>query len=349
MRRPLPWTFAFGILAGLGFSLASCADEDEPSQAGTAAAAGRMSAAGSGSGRAGSGTGGLAGSEASAGARAEGGADAGGGAGAGEGGVSGSDSAGQSGRAGAGGESAGEAGQAGGGAAGEAGSAGDAGAVNGEVLVCRVGCVTDDDCESPKADVRRCDQTVQRCVECTTHADCIPQESAWLRACTRDDDCLTVLGEVCVATAGSGRCAALPDPTLGCVFPGEVALSFAKFGATLPEMVEVCGKDSGRCRNYLCDTGCTDDQNFCTTGLQFGHGDTCDAASGLCTCQNDDECLWGPGRCNPMTHLCDECSRAEDCAGAELGQDTCVNGRCGCSSSTICPTSTFPNGTPLCE
>jgi hypothetical protein len=217
------------------------------------------------------------------------------------------------------------------------------------LMLCALGCQSESDCASDTADIRHCDSGTKRCVECMTHEECIPVASAWSVSCTMDNDCFVALGEVCVAVSGRGYCAGTPDPTLGCLFPGEVPITLPKFGVSPVETVDVCGTESGRCENHHCFTGCTDTADFCTTGTTAGYGLTCDSASGLCTCQQDSECAYGPHHCNPSTHRCDECAQSSDCAGAASGQDACVDGRCGCSSAAVCSNSHFPASTPHCE
>jgi len=232
--------------------------------------------------------------------------------------------------------------------AGGADNGGAGGAPETELKACVVGCQMESDCQGEFDKVRHCDVEFRRCVECNTHADCVPIASGWQSTCTMDDDCFVAFGEVCVNVMGFGHCAAVPDEPLGCLFPGEAPVTLPKFGVTPTELVDVCGKDSGRCENRRCFTGCTDDPNFCTTGLTAGHGDTCDTASGRCTCQADSECAHGPQHCNPVTHLCDECADATDCSGAAAGKDVCVDGRCGCSSASVCSTGDLP-GSAICE
>lgn len=334
------------IMNAFVLSAASCSDDSEEPSGG----AGK---GGSSSGRGGeAGQAGEAGQTGGAGAGAEGGVSAGtggagtggtgtggGGAGKGGGGTGGASTGGTSGT-GSGGEQAGGAGEAGDGAGGDSTEG---------ARSCQVGCQSQDDCASTTLDVRRCDLTSMRCVECTAHVDCVPVVSAWSVACIDDSECFAAFGEVCVDVGGQGRCATTPDSVLGCLFPGEVPLTYPKFGVSTPEMVDVCGKESGRCENNLCFTGCTDDTTFCTVGLNAGNGDTCDASSGRCTCAGDGECSQGAGHCNTTTHRCDECAGPADCAGAQEGKDACVDGRCGCSDASVCPTATFPAGTPVCE
>lgn len=336
------------VMNAFVLSAASCSDDSE-GPSGSAGKGGSSSGRGGEAGQAGEV--GQAGQAGGAGAGAEGGMSAGtggsgtggtgtGGSGTGGAGTGGASTGGTSGT-GSGGEQAGGAGEAGDGAGGDSTEG---------ARSCQVGCQSQDDCASTTLDVRRCDLTSMRCVECTAHADCVPVASAWSVACDDDSGCFTDFGEVCVDVGGSGRCAMTPDSVVGCLFPGEVPLTYPKFGVSTPEMVDVCGKESGRCENNLCFTGCTDDPNFCTVGLNAGKGDTCDASSGRCTCAGDSECSQGPGHCNTTTHRCDECAGPADCTGVvQEGKDACVDGRCGCSDASVCPTATFPAGTPVCE
>lgn len=348
MTKPRTLLFTAFSLSCVALMLSSCDGDDDTigtsgGSAGKAAAGGSAGKAG-GAGR--SGGGGRAGKGGTAGA--EGGAAATDTGGAGAGAQSGSGGTLSSGGTG----NVGAAGQSGGGNGAEAGASGNSGAGAGgtanELLTCHVGCSSTDDCASQSADSRHCDDTLHLCVECTSHADCIPRASGWVTVCTQDDNCFTDFGEVCVDVGGSGLCAAVVDMTLGCLFPGEVPLPFNKFGVVPTEQVEVCGKDSGRCSDYHCSTGCTDADDYCTT-VNPGFGDTCNETTGQCTCVSDDECSAGPSpHCNPVTHLCDECATNEDCSLAINGQE-CNAGRCGCSGIAACPVSSFPDGTPLCE
>jgi len=350
MTKPRTLLFTAFSLACVALVLSSC-DGDDDTVGGSGGTAGKAPAAGN-AGKAGGagkgGGGGRGGGKAGAAGNAEGGAAASdtGGAGAGaQSGGGGTLSSGGTGNVGAAGQSVGGNG-AESGASGSSGAG--AGGANGELLTCHIGCSTSDDCASESADIRRCDATLHLCVECTTHAECIPRASNWFSACTQDDDCFTDFGEVCVDVGGSGLCAAVPDMTLGCLFPGEVPLTFDKFGVVPAEQVEVCGKDSGRCSDYHCSVGCTDAENYCTS-VNPGFGDTCNEATGQCTCVSDDECSAGPSpHCNPTTHLCDECATHDDCSVAANGQE-CNAGRCGCSGVASCPDTSFPDGTPLCE
>ena len=324
--------YAF-LVNGVVLNAASCGDENDPNDDGSA---GSPSSGGSSGASAGD-----TGQPGGAGAGAEGGTGSGkGGSATGGTGKGGSSSGGDSSGAGSGGA------EAGGGGAGAGGAGGDS---TEGARSCQVGCQSQDDCATETAEIRRCDLSSMRCIECLVHADCVPVASAWSVSCTEDTDCFTDFGEVCVDVGGYGRCASAHDPELGCFFEGEVPLTYPKFGASSPTMVDVCGKESGRCENLRCFTGCTDEPDFCTTGLNQGNGNTCDPQSGRCTCAGDGECTGGPEHCNPTTHRCDECAEPDDCAGAAEGKDACVDGRCGCSDASICPTATFPAGTPVCE
>jgi hypothetical protein len=329
----LKLTTCFLFVALSTVSVTSCAGDDDDDD--TAATGGQ---GGSGGGAGESGSSGNSGR----GGMGDGGEAGGGQAGAGTSGSAGTGTGGTGAISGAGG---------GGGEPGGAGSGGDGsgGQPDTESKSCAIGCDSEDDCATASADIRRCDPELMRCVECVAHNDCIPVASAWIIPCTEDDNCITALGEVCVGVNGRGYCAGVPDETLGCLFPGEVPITLPKFGVTPAETVEVCGKESGRCENHHCFTGCSDDPSSCGTGLNVGYGDSCNAATGRCSCESDSECTHGPRRCNPTTNRCDECGDASHCPGASEGKDVCAEGRCGCSGASVCTNANFPSGTPLCE
>jgi len=325
-------------------SVTHCGGDDDPAAPpATGGSAGRGGSGGE-SGEAGSSAGTSGSSGRGSGGTGEGGEAGNGQAGTGSPGVGGTGGTSGTGGTGAVSGTGGGAGETSGAGMGGDGSGGqpDQGA-----NACALGCDSEDDCASTSADVRRCVLDIGRCVECVSHEDCIPVASAWVTTCVEDDGCFVALGEVCVDVGGTGRCAPAYDSGLGCLFPGEVPITLPKFAVA--ETVQVCGKDTGRCEGNRCFTGCADDPNYCTTGLNVGYGDSCDVASGRCTCESDSECTHGPERCNPTTNRCDECGDAGDCAGAGEGKDVCVDGRCGCSSASVCGSTTFPAATPLCE
>ncbi len=344
MTKPRTLFFAALSVSCVALALSGCGDDDD----GTPISTGGKAGASGGAGKAGGSGEGGSGEAGATGTAAEGGAPASQAGGSGEGAQSGSGGTLTT------GGTAGTAGQTPnpGGNGGQAGDAAGAGGTPaGELLTCKIGCTTNDDC-APETEGRHCDETLNRCVECITHDDCIPAASLWVTVCTGDADCVDDLfGTICVDIGGSGRCAAAPDPDpeVGCAFPGLVSVPYPRFGITPEELVDACATQSGRCSSEnLCFTGCTDSEDFCTFGSP-GNGDTCNPTTGLCECASDDECTQGPPHCNPVTHRCDECASVDDCAGAEGGQDVCRDGRCGCSSLTVCSDSRFPEGTPLCE
>jgi len=318
--------------ACLPFWLASCGGDDEAPDEASGGSAGTGGSVGGSAGEGNTDSGGSGGTSTTG--SATGGSAGATSAGGGSGGTAGSGGTTTTGAAGQGG--------AAGDTSGGAGEGGAAGSPSEELLSCNVGCENDDDCATEAAEARHCDSELGRCVECRADADCLARASLWLFECSAEAPCAFV-GEVCVDVNGTGYCAA-PVTDAGCVY-GGVPLEAVEF--TTGDPVEVCGSSAGRCENYRCFTGCTDTEDACTVASP-GQGDICDAATGKCTCQNDDECWFGPGRCNPVTQRCDECAENADCADAVAGRE-CVAGRCGCSGTEACPTAVFPDGTPVCE
>jgi hypothetical protein len=345
--KPSAWILLFGISFVL---TASCGGDDDDS----APSAGK----GGGAGHAGAGTAGKAGRGGSSSGAGEAGMT---GVAAGGGGRSGSShggAAGEAASAGASGTNATTTGGTGavsgtGGSAGSpegggpssasAGMGGAGGESEAKHKLCSHTCEPTEDCATETF----CHPDLHRCIECNDRTDCIPIKSAWVSTCTMDSDCpLVDFGDVCVDVGGRGFCAPAYDGTLGCLFPGEVPITLPKFGSS--ETIDVCGTDSGRCEDNRCFSGCSSEPDFCTTGLTSGYGDTCDEASGHCTCEDDGECTHGPAHCDLATHRCVECGEASHCAGAIEGKDVCSEGHCGCSSASVC-TDSAPGGTPVCE
>jgi hypothetical protein len=353
MTKPRTLLFTAFSLSCVALMLSSCDGDDDTigTSGGAAGKGGTSGNAGKAGGSGRSGGGGRAGKGGTAGA--EGGAAATDTGGAGQGAQSGGGGTPSTGGTGTGGTgNVGAAGQSVGGNGAEAGASGSSGAGAGgapsnELLTCHTGCSTSDDCESQDLE-GHCDDTLHLCVECTAHADCTPKANGWTSVCTADADCTDFFLTACIDAGGIGRCAAPPDPVYGCFF--GTSQPYPKFGSDPVELVDVCVVDSGRCSaEHVCIIGCTDAPDFCTT-ISVGYGDTCNETTGQCNCASDDECTAGPSpHCNPVTHLCDECASGDDCSAATTGQDTCIEGRCGCSSISACPASSFPAGTPLCE
>jgi hypothetical protein len=203
---------------------------------------------------------------------------------------------------------------------------------------CAYQCTTDDDCLVNESDVGfRCHPLRKRCERpedvCQTAADCVVYASFWTDACTSDAECGT---RACIDAGGYGRCASKPNKTLGCLFPGTSPMTLPRFGEA--GTVEICASAAGRCRDGRCFLGCTGDQD-----CGKGHGDTCNTQSGICECASSSEC--GLSTCNTTTHHC-ECVSNFSCTVP--GRDLCVEGKCGCSSTSVC-TSDFAGATPVCE
>jgi len=301
------------------------------------------------------GPGGLGGSGARAGAPGSTGGMAGTGPGAGGTGTGGSAADAGGVEAGGGGGALGQAGHTGGtGPGGTGGVSGSTGAGGGttEHKLCAEACDRDADCVSSLSDQPfGCNRATRRCegfaAPCRSEAECIPGASQWFWSCTSDADCFFFSGDVCVDIAGVGRCARpAPQPdasTGGCVFPVPDALVLPRFasGGT----VLVCADASQKCREGSCIVPCRNDAQ-CTPDR---NGSICNQETGLCECVADQDCR-GPGvsRCNTATRRC-ECAGEIDCENA-LNADTCVGGRCGCSSVAACNAERVFSGTSyVCE
>jgi len=344
MTKPRTLLFTLFSLSSVAVLLSSCDGDDDT--IGTSGGSGGTAASG-GSGENGgtSGKGGTAGgTTGGTGGNAEGGAGAGAGGAGARAGNGGSMSIGGAGSPGAAGDRPGGGGNGAESGNTDHGGAGAGGAANDKLLTCQTGCSSSDDCHSQALE-GRCDETLHLCVECTEHADCIPKANGWNLACVDDSDCAGGFLTACVDVGGSGRCAQPASAPPGCLL--TTATPYPRFGIEPLELVDVCVADSGRCSAHVCITGCTDQPNFCTS-VSSGYGDTCDEASGLCHCASDDECTAGPPHCNLTTHRCDECETNGDCSQATTGHE-CHDGRCGCTGTSACPESSFPDGTPLCK
>jgi hypothetical protein len=273
---------------------------------------------------------------------------------AGKGGNGGTATAGSGGTgvtAGAAGADAGNGGAAGtpelpvGGASGAGGvetaGAGGAGGVPAEVAKsCANQCEMDEDCIIQDADPQRiCDPVSKRCVDpsvatCDTGIDCAPSASLWLTICDSSADC-DPDAQRCVTWQGVGYCAYLsPDFCL----PGDVEQTLPEHGV-VDATANVCVTPSACVKNE-CHYGC--EVIGCDGG---GNGDTCNTVTHLCECELNTECTSGICGTNGS---CQECATADDCAGAQFGQDACVDGKCGCSAAAVCPDLTAA-GTPVCE
>jgi hypothetical protein len=164
--------------------------------------------------------------------------------------------------------------------------------------------------------------------------------------CASDTDCFYFPDDVCVNVAGLGKCARLAphpdDSASGCQEPSPRAVQLPRLVGG--QTVVVCANTSQRCEQGQCVPTCETDA-ACTPAK---NGSICDEG-GACRCVKDDDC-GGPGvsRCNVATGSC-ECTRDTDCNDL-LGADVCVNGRCGCSSVTVCSGQALFDATTLtCE
>lgn len=261
--------------------------------------------------------------------------------GAGAGAVGGEDAGGAGGGPGLGGVGAGGA-SAGAGGTDEGGAGGVPAAT---VKSCGNQCEIDADCNIPDVIGQKCDQVSHRCYDsteatCQTNDDCIPGGSFWSVPCATDAECADDDSESCVAVAGVGWCAVL-------AVAGECAMGEAK---DLPRQgaqgeSKVCVAYD-RCQAGVCRYNCADPL-FGSPCEGAGDGDSCNAVTGMCECTLGTEC--NSGVCGGDKQ-CAECTTNEECseAGPLSGWDVCVNGKCGCSSTSVCPDQTAA-ATPVCE
>jgi hypothetical protein len=229
-----------------------------------------------------------------------------------------------------------------------AGASGEGGMPAVAALSCDYQCVNDGDCEipGPFTDTsHKCNQVTKRCENpdeiCSADSDCLAFASEWSVSCADDSGC-TADFEACVTSHGKGYCASLPDlefPEFPCT-RGAI-IEVPRFGAQ--GVVNVCGSPDPRCFDGKCAAGCGDPDRGCGGG----EGDTCNNDTGRCECATGDECA--SGACE--NQRCVGCVTSEQCAATAqfTGLDVCVNGRCGCSASQVCPDGGFESATAVCE
>jgi hypothetical protein len=261
------------------------------------------------------------------------------------GGNGGSSNAGMNAAAGTGGEAGGagaggtaEAGAGGAaGAGGQGGAAGAGGTPEPTLKSCSNQCEIDADCKIDGSDQLTCDQGSHRCVDvtvatCAVSDDCVVSMNPWT-TCTTSADCDPDF-ERCATWQGAGYCMQLHIDD--CNF-GDVPATLAEFGKA-DSPVDVC-YTAAACKDKECMPGCE------LIGCGTGDGETCSDLTHLCECTLPAECT--SGICG-ADHACKQCATSDDCAGGISGQDTCVNGACGCSSAAACPDLTDA-GVPVCE
>jgi len=101
--------------------------------------------------------------------------------------------------------------------------------------------------------------------------------------------------------------------------------------------VEVCGNHHAKCYQRACYLGCIRNQEC------GGETPVCNTATARCECDTG-SCVTNASVCN--RGVC-QCARNEDCT---VTSDTCFEGRCGCSSTSVCPQATVhPNTVWVCE
>lgn len=186
----------------------------------------------------------------------------------------------------------------------------------------------------------RCIDGLCRFPACTSDAQCLAALSGWQTPCTTTTDCMA--GEACVTVADEGRCALQPG-TFACADFGLVELVLPLFGSE--REVTVCGQASATCEAGVCQSPCTGDA---ACPVQLGHP-FCDAPSGQCVCQIDQDCLDSglPGYVQCVAGRCG-CAVDSDCAGGK-NVDTCYEGVCGCSSDATCTAMVFDAAPLSCQ
>ena len=222
--------------------------------------------------------------------------------------------------------------------AGGVGDGGAGGAPPAGALSCVYSCGSDDDCLLPGNDTsNKCNPTTKLCEDpaatCETHQDCFAKLTPWFPGCTSNGDCFD--SEACVNVKGTGYCATLPDAEFGC--DPFLAGTFTLFEGG---EVQVCGSADVRCIAGACTFGCD------AAGCQ-SQDETCDVASGVCSCETGADCETGV--CSGGH--CTECATSDDCAATadDTGLDTCVDGKCGCSGTDTCVAGAFDNAPAVCK
>lgn len=182
-----------------------------------------------------------------------------------------------------------------------------------------------------------------RCVypPCTSDERCVADLSGWMTACTDDKGCQAE--ERCIdAGAGEGRCALRPG-TFACADFGLQELMRPALAGG--EQVVVCGNPDAVCQAGECAAPCASDD---ACAPEMGHP-RCDAASGRCVCETDQDCLASKlpgfvacegGRCG--------CRADADCQGG-ANVDACYAGACGCASDQVCTVNYFDGATLVCQ
>jgi hypothetical protein len=238
---------------------------------------------------------------------------------------------------GAGGEAQGGMGV--GGAA--AGAGGEGGLPEPALLSCANQCEIDDDCVIGTGEFQNiCDPGTKRCVDpfaqtCSTADDCLVSQN-FFTPCTTTADCDDA-SLACATWQGAGYCMPLRVET--CEDPAQ-PLALPEFG-NATNQVDVCAAPAA-CKDKACQPGC----EVFGGCVDSGDGDTCSATTHLCECTLGTECAT-TAVCGADGH-CAQCVTAQDCPGGLTGQDTCVNGKCGCSGAAVCPDLTAA-ATPVCE
>jgi hypothetical protein len=234
-----------------------------------------------------------------------------------------------------------------GGFGGTNGSGGSAGA-SGPLRTCAERCNTSTDCRIFGLDQGyACNASTHRCERfaepCRNAIECIPDASFWIFSCRSDADCFFFSDDLCVDVGGVGRCARVAPSANGCMDPNPDQVMLPRFGASGTALV--CANASLTCDGGECVPGCRTSSD-CTPAR---NGSVCDTETRLCRCVRDSDC-GGPGvsRCNTATGIC-ECTDSGECEEVS-NSNTCLQGRCGCSSVSACNGDrTFSGTTFVCE
>jgi hypothetical protein len=120
-----------------------------------------------------------------------------------------------------------------------------------------------------------------------------------------------------------------------------VATTYTKFGSS--DQVSVCAVP-GICDAHFCAVSCAVDAD-CPPGP------LCQTSTHRCVgCASDDDCFGaGTSHCDIPTGTC-QCATDDDCTDPLFGvhgTDKCIDGKCGCSGTSVC--TDYPDATIACE
>jgi hypothetical protein len=203
--------------------------------------------------------------------------------------------------------------------------------------VCTDVCQTSDDCHPDYEclDTGCFQRNTELVLRCEEDADCLPAISGWLTLCSAELACPST--SVCIEHQGRQVCAFAAERFNDCTasFDGFEPLPAISIEG---EAVQVCGNTRSECAGGLCTFPCRND-------------DDCGPSEPHCNRETRD-CECDATSCDAFAPVCTdrkkcECVTDSDCTLP--GRDTCYNGFCGCSSTSVCEISDqHPNVTPLC-